>query len=163
MTLEEPSFEAILRPARPNLARAQRAIEGISDPREAWEVCATSGLVPDEWFTRDDGTYIFFGPSLERRQGFYPLSLSMVIALASDAANARAAEEIVRAQLAKARRRWRPRWEFVPVGRLDAERKSIRAQLERGDCDSPVELIGLGYALSTMSPNEPTLSVPEVV
>jgi hypothetical protein len=36
----------ILRPGRPRLAEARAAVAGITDPREAWEVLATRGVIP---------------------------------------------------------------------------------------------------------------------
>jgi hypothetical protein len=39
----------MLRPERPRLALARAAVEGLTNPREAWEALATRGLIPDAW------------------------------------------------------------------------------------------------------------------
>lgn len=94
----------ILRPDRPRLADARAAVAGISDPREAWEVLATRGLVRDDArpaphrdFAPQPSDVLVLTPTgvASWRPQPTPTTVRAAVAIASDPAGIATAEALV--------------------------------------------------------------------
>lgn len=108
----------VLRPRRARWREARAAVEGLSDPREAWEVLATRELIPAGWLEAPERTF---------RNGWkkhYPPSVEAARALGADADGVMAAEALLR-EFARRLQAFDPRvepdapvrWWFVPPSR----------------------------------------------
>jgi len=59
---DEALAKRILRPDQPRLTEAQAAVEGLTDPREAWEVLATRGVIPADWIDAPNRRFLAVCP-----------------------------------------------------------------------------------------------------
>jgi|LNFM01.1.fsa_nt_gb hypothetical protein len=82
----------VLTPARPQLARATAALEGIVAPREALECAVAHGLCPSEWINDEARAFGGEPPSITR----VPYQVHAVLAMVSDPIGLVTAEELAR-------------------------------------------------------------------
>ncbi len=80
----------VMRPTRAQLKKARAAAAHLKDPREAWEVLATAGLIPESWVGSKERLF---------RGGWgkaAPPSVEAAVLFAADAPNVARAEELAR-------------------------------------------------------------------
>jgi hypothetical protein len=58
----ELSAARVLRPDRPRLSAARAALEGLTDPRVAWEVLAAREVIPADWVGAPQRTFVHGTP-----------------------------------------------------------------------------------------------------
>ncbi|MDP3278945.1 MAG: hypothetical protein Q8Q09_27380 [Deltaproteobacteria bacterium] len=153
-------YERLLRPERPRLAAAQKLVENLFDGREAWELFASEGFIPREWVQHEWRTYSLEAPDGTRR-AYYPPSVKMAVALAADAANVRAAEEIGRGIAQDIRHPMRIVWRLIRAEAVNAYRDSLLRTFKDNNFTVPPELINTGYMLDPFHTEAIMMLMPE--
>jgi hypothetical protein len=153
-------YERLLRPDRPRLAEAWKIVENLYDAKEAWEALAARGLIPYEWVTRDDRSYMLEAPDGMRR-GYFPPSIRMAVSLACDANNILAAERIAQQHAKGIRHPHRIVWRCLRAETVNAYRDSLMRSLKEGTVTMPAELIETGYVQDPYHTASLMLLVPE--
>jgi len=91
----------LLRPRRGRLTEARAAIEGISDPSQAWSALLQCGIVPASWnndpgrrfiAVGDDGLRVGSNDSLRPPESAAPVTIRAALAIACDVEGVLAAE-----------------------------------------------------------------------
>lgn len=153
-------YERLLRPDRPRLAEALKIVENLYDAKEAWETLSTRGLVPREWLSRDERSYVLDAPDGSRR-GYFPPSIRMAVSLACDMNNILAAEEAARRNAKDIRNPQRVVWRCLRAETVNAYRDSLTRSLKDGNVTMAADLIATGYVMDPYHTESLMLLVPE--
>jgi hypothetical protein len=154
-------YDRLLRPDRPRLAEAQKVVENLYDAKEAWEALAARGLIPKEWVSQDNRSYVLEAPDGARR-GYFPPSIRMALSLACDGATAKAAEDIARRTAKDIRNPQRVVWRCVRAETVNAYRDSLTRSLRDGNIEMSPELVQTGYVQDPYHTESIMMLVPEL-